>query len=185
MTATAASSKHQPRPASEDVLLLARRHYGCRRPPKRYHALARGTRPPWTGAWTGCRGIPGTPSAVFAFAVSSVQLTCPLDRTVLMVRRRSTVRVRDGTSGHGQSSNVPDEQRGPSPGDAPQPRFSEGSHCTARAGRRCTQGKPSAGPGGEGQPRGLARWARGEPDVRPHGCRGTVSCTTAVDWGGA
>ena len=35
-----------------------------------------------------------------------------------MVRRRSTVRFRNGAPGHGQFSNDSDERRGPSPGDA-------------------------------------------------------------------
>jgi hypothetical protein len=54
-----------------------------------------------------------------------------------MVRRRSTVRFRNGTPGHEQFSNDSNERRGTSPGDALQlPSHSESSHCTARAGRQ-------------------------------------------------
>ena len=62
-----------------------------------------------------------------------------------MVRRRSTVRLRNGAPGHGQFSNGSDERRGPSPGDALQlpffiSRCSEGSDCTARARAAVAEG---------------------------------------------
>jgi hypothetical protein len=54
-----------------------------------------------------------------------------------MVRRRSTVRFRNGAPGHGQFSNGSNERRGTSPGDALQlPLHSDSSHCTARARRQ-------------------------------------------------
>ena len=52
---------------------------------------------------------------------SSVQLKRSLARNVLMVRRRSTVRFRNGAPGHKQFSNDSNEWRGTSPGDALQP----------------------------------------------------------------
>jgi hypothetical protein len=54
-----------------------------------------------------------------------------------MVRRRSTVRFRNGAPGHEQFSNDSNERRGTSPGDALQlPLHSDSSHCTARARRQ-------------------------------------------------
>ena len=54
-----------------------------------------------------------------------------------MVRRRSTVRFRNGAPGHGQFSNHSNERRGTSPGDALQlPLHSDSAHCTARARRQ-------------------------------------------------
>jgi len=50
--------------------------------------------PLWTGAWTGRREFPALLVLSVRSGVSSVQLTRPSHRSVLMVRRRSTVRFR-------------------------------------------------------------------------------------------
>ena len=79
--------------------------WGCRRLPESHRAMPWGIRPPWTGAWTGCRGIPSTVSAACAIGGGISAVQAPAARTVLMVRRRSTVRFRNGAPAQGQFSN--------------------------------------------------------------------------------
>ena len=93
------------------------------------------------------RIIPGRREPSERRAVLSVQLARLPHGSVLMVRRRSTVRFRNGAPGHGQFSNYSNERRGTSPGDALQlPLHSESSHCTASARRQLRKiavGRPS------------------------------------------
>jgi hypothetical protein len=73
-----------------------------------------GAGPAWTGSWTGSPGIPAQPVLSVRFPVSSVQPVRSVHGSVLMVRRRSTVRFRNGAPGHGQFSNRSNERRGTS-----------------------------------------------------------------------
>ena len=87
--------------------------------------------------------------------MGSVQLARSVDGAVLMVRRRSTVRFRNGAPGHGQFSNDSNERRGTSPGDArqlPSHRklrlHSQGSAAvTEGSRRRAVSGPPGHCPG--------------------------------------
>ena len=56
----------------------------------------------WNGSWNGAAGIPAQPVLSVRFPVSSVQLVRAVHDDVVMVRRRSTVRFRNGAPGHGQ-----------------------------------------------------------------------------------
>jgi len=70
------------------------------------------------GRGLGARNSQRCQCRLCAREVSSVLLPRPLARSVLMVRRRSTVRFRNGAPGDGKFSNGSNALRGPSPGDA-------------------------------------------------------------------
>ena len=93
------------------------------------------------------RIIPGRRELRERRTVLSVQLARLPHGSVLMVRRRSTVRFRNGAPGHGHFSDHSNERRGTSPGDALQlPLHSESSHRTASARRQLRKiavGRPS------------------------------------------
>ena len=74
----------------------------------------------WTGSWTGSPGIPALRVLPVRFSVSSVLPVRSVHGAVVMVRRRSTVRFRNGAQAHRRFSNKSTRRRGPSPGDAPQ-----------------------------------------------------------------
>jgi hypothetical protein len=65
-------------------------------------------------SWTGAPGIPVRPVPSVRFPVSSVLPVRSVHGAVFMVGRRSTVRFRNGTPGHGQFSNNLDDRRGTS-----------------------------------------------------------------------
>ena len=54
------------------------------------------------GSWNGAAAIPAPPVLSVRFPVSSVQPVGSVHGPVVMVRRRSTVRFRNGAPGHGQ-----------------------------------------------------------------------------------
>jgi hypothetical protein len=54
----------------------------------------------WNGSWNGAAGIPTPPELSLQFPVPSVQLLRTVRDAVVMVRRRSTVRFRNGAPGH-------------------------------------------------------------------------------------
>ena len=96
---------------------VCRRHLPA---PDREMNTDRAAGPAWTGSWTGSPGIPAPRVLPVRFSVSSVLPVRSVHGAVVMVRRRSTVRFRNGAQGHGQFSNDSTRWRGPSPGDAPQ-----------------------------------------------------------------
>ena len=59
----------------------------------------------WNGSWNGSPGIPVQPVLSVRFPVLSMQLMRPVDEAVVMVRRRSTVRFRNGAPGQSHNSN--------------------------------------------------------------------------------
>jgi hypothetical protein len=72
----------------------------------------------WNGSWNGAAGIPAPPVLSVRFPLPSVQLLRTVRDAVVMVRRRSTVRFRNGLQVMGNFSNGSNERRGTSPGDA-------------------------------------------------------------------
>jgi hypothetical protein len=74
------------------------------RPGCRYETMPGGA---WNGSWNGAAGILALPVLSVRLSVLSMQLMRPVDEAVVMVRRRSTVRFRNGAPGHGQFSNDP------------------------------------------------------------------------------
>ena len=74
----------------------------------------------WNGSWNGGPDNPLQRGLSVRFPVSSVLLVRSVDDAVVMARRRSTVRFRNGAPGHGKFSNIFDTRHGTSPGDAPQ-----------------------------------------------------------------
>jgi hypothetical protein len=73
----------------------------------------------WHGSWHGAPGIPVQPVPSVRFPVSSMQPVRTVHGAVVMVRRRSTIRFRNGTPGRENFSNNPDDRRGTSRRDAP------------------------------------------------------------------
>ena len=59
----------------------------------------------WNGSWNGEPGIPALPVLSVRFPGSSLQLMRAVDGDMVMVRRTSTVRFRNGAPGYGQFSN--------------------------------------------------------------------------------
>jgi hypothetical protein len=59
----------------------------------------------WNGSWNGAPGIPALPVPSVRFPVLSVQLMRPVDEAMFMVRRRSTVRFRNGAPAQRDFSN--------------------------------------------------------------------------------
>ena len=55
----------------------------------------------WHGSWHGAPDIPAPSVPSVRFSVSSVLPVRAVDDAVVMVRRRSTVRFRNGAPGHG------------------------------------------------------------------------------------
>jgi hypothetical protein len=56
----------------------------------------------WNGSWNGAPGIPALPVVSVRFPALSVLLVRSVHGGVFMVRRRSTVRFRNGAPVHGQ-----------------------------------------------------------------------------------
>jgi hypothetical protein len=90
----------------------------------------------WNGSWNGAAAIPAQPVLSVEQPVGSVQLARSVDEAVVMVRRRSTIRFRNGAPGQGQFSNY-------STGGVERARetlfsshCSDSSHCTARTRRQ-------------------------------------------------
>jgi hypothetical protein len=62
--------------------------------------------PAWTGSWTGSPGIPAPRVPSVRFSVSSVLPVRSVHGAVVMVRRRSTVRFRNGAPVQGHNSKI-------------------------------------------------------------------------------
>jgi len=85
----------------------------------------------WNGSWNGSPGIPALPVPSVRFSVLSVQLLRSVNGAVVMVRRRSTVRFRNGSPGHGKFSNYPTSGVERALETLLSPHSSESSHGTA------------------------------------------------------
>jgi hypothetical protein len=68
----------------------------------------------WHGPWHARRVLPARPVLSVRLSVVSVQPVRPVHGSVLMVRRRPTVRFRNGAPGHKRFSNESNDRRGTS-----------------------------------------------------------------------
>jgi hypothetical protein len=77
------------------------------------HPQDHGRRRAWNGSWNGAAAIPAPPVLSVRFPVSSLLLVRPLSDAVVMVRRRSTVRFRNGAPAQRINSNTSNGPWGP------------------------------------------------------------------------